>query len=113
MIPRPKSAAVRAAVGCVLVAGLLGACAQTDMDNLSHIRATNDGFVFQTFADTAYQDNDPGAESHRLASLERFALTNGLCPNGWTITDRQAIKKPATIIGVDTRRDVYYTARCQ
>lgn len=91
---------------------LLTACARLDMDRLSEIRPTDGGFVFRTFADTVYQEDDPEAEQDRTNALARFVEANALCPEGYEIVERQVVKRPPTWIGIDTLRDIYYTGAC-
>jgi hypothetical protein len=86
-----------------------------DMDQLSRIQPNDGGtgFVFSTFADTAYREDAPGAERDRLDAMQRFATANRLCHKGYDVTRRQVVARPPTAIGVDTRRDIHYHSTCR
>ena len=78
----------------------------------SSFRSTETGFTFQSVASTNWQEDSSGAEANRVAVMEQFVERNGVCPDGYGVTDRDVIRRPATALGVTTLADIIYTAEC-
>ena len=99
----------------ILTISSLAACGRVDLDSSPNtsIAPAPGGFTFRTFADTMYPADSAGAEQDRMASLTRFATANGYCPTGYDIVDRRVIKRPPTVLGIDTQGEIIYAARCR
>ncbi len=101
----------RALAGLLLALPLLLSACAFDLKNQSSFEAFNDGrFRFQTFADVTWPESSEEAESARLKVLRERLGDNGLCADGFSITERKAALKYKGLLG-----DVYdliYYGRC-
>lgn len=102
-------------VTVAVVTATLSGCATLDRQTLaqgSSFTPTAGGFSYRAAASTNMQEDSPGAERNRIAVLEGYLKRNAICPNGYTVTDRQVINRPKTFLGVTTLKDIIYTGTC-
>lgn len=105
----------RKLAGLVLGALSLTGCASihmVDMTAQSRIEPTPSGFAFWTRANASWPEGSEHYESLRLQVMRQFATANGLCPGGYSVRDRQVIRRPAGLLGIDAERDITYRAHC-
>lgn len=95
---------------CLALTIPLAACA-FDLKNQSSFEDFDDGrFRYQTFADVTWPESSEEAESVRLKVLRERLDDNGLCADGFSITERKASLKHKGLLG-DVYDMVYY-GRC-
>lgn len=85
---------------------VLTGCAAYDLSATGQFRPSPNGFEFITIADTAYPLASADAEAKRIARLVQYLADTGTCPEGYRLTNRQAVQR---FKGV---HDVIYTGRC-
>lgn len=84
------------------------ACAAMDRTALSEFEPEADGtFVFKARTDPIYSLRD--GEATRIAWLGEYLRSNGMCPNGHEITERQVVNVRDDIVQI---HDVIYRGRC-
>lgn len=79
-----------AAATLVLAAVAAGGCELLDRPQPTHFERTDGGFRFRAIADAAYPEGSANGEAQRLSWLARNLKRTGTCPQGYTITSREA-----------------------
>ena len=100
---------MKRAIIAVLVA-ILAACASADRRAYTDFRFSGESFEMRALAASDYPEGDTRAEAIRIDWLERYLSLNGLCPNGYTITNRTAVRI-GSFIG--DSHDIFYEGRCR
>ncbi len=96
------------------VAVLFSLCACSAMDRLAmtEFKPIDDStFEYKAAADAAYPEDSESAEAKRHQWLERYLADNGLCPNGYEITQRRAVHRFRGLLG--SLVDIFYVGRCK
>jgi hypothetical protein len=73
-----------------LLAVFAGGCEILDRPQSTHFERTTGGFRFRAIADAAYPEGSANGEAQRMSWLARDLKASGTCPDGYTITSRQA-----------------------
>lgn len=63
-------------------------------------------YVYKAYADAYWTVDGEGAEKARMAGLETRLSMNGLCPAGYSVSDRRVIKAGGP------HHDIFYTVAC-
>lgn len=93
--------------GIILVAAMLSGCAATyDQRMATDFIPTADGWTYKTFADIANPIDSDIAERYRIQMLEIWLTENAMCSNGYTIKNKQSIRRNGPVF------DVYYFGSC-
>ena len=93
------------------IALLAAGCAYLHKPESTQFDATKDGFEFRAIADAAYPEGSANGEAWRMKWLEQRLAQSGTCPNGYTITSREA--KHLSTGSLGSIYDVYYEGRCR
>ena len=108
------SAAMSGARRLAIIPILLFLCACSAIDRLDHTEFKPIGqsaFEYKAIADVLYPEDSESAEAKRHQWLERYLADNGLCPNGYEITQRRAVHRFRGLLG--TIVDIFYVGRCK
>lgn len=97
-------------IGSMLVA--LGACGITnDFERMRETEWRPTGEQTFIYEAGAFDHDDPLAKSKTVAKwLDQYLSDNGMCPDGYEITDRQVVIRGKNLRG--TIHWVYYTGQC-
>jgi hypothetical protein len=95
---------------CALLVPVAGCVEINRVNETSFVPASDGTWKFKGYADAEYPLDTDAGEQARTTMLEKWLQENHLCAGGYTITDRQAVKKSSGLLA-DTY-DVYYTGHC-
>ena len=100
---------MRGVIIAVLVAISVAACASAERRSNSDFRFSGESFEMRAGAPRGLE-GDARAEAIRIDWLEHYLSLNGLCPNGYTITNRTAVLI-SDFLGES--HNIFYEGRCR
>jgi hypothetical protein len=106
----PTIAASARIAALAALASLLCACEYLSKPEPTRFTAVDGGFKFRAIADAGYPEGSANGEAWRMKWLEQRLAETRTCPNGYTITSREAVLQSTGTLG--SIYDVYYRGRC-
>jgi hypothetical protein len=90
---------------------LVTGCASLDRYDYTEFEPLDGGFRYVAISDFVYSLNGANAEAVRMEWLEKYLADNGVCPDGYTLTDRKAVLVNDWV-GEGTHK-IYYQGECK